>query len=165
MSVSEDHTHHVRLHDDGPEGTGDADELVPARPLGGDLYLVLATPGIVYGCAAGDTVQVDDDGQFTVVGRGGNVAVQIYAKPALNQRDVDDLRRPFEAIRGVVEVPAHRRFAVVTVPVSAGFRTIEAFLDSWISTRTGAEWFFVNVYDDDDVPLRWWDDEHGTPVH
>lgn len=163
MSVTEDHSHHVRLHEDGTEGTGpDADELVPARPLGGELYKVLATPGIVLGCAAGDTVRVDADGRFAVVGRGGNVAVHIYAKPALEQRDVDDLRRRFEAIRGLVEAPAHLRFAVVTVPVSAGFPAIEAALHAWMSTRTGTEWFFGNVYDDDDVPLRWWDGDYGA---
>src|SRR5438093_1290117 len=54
-------------------------EELRARHEGGDRYVVLATPGLANGCAAGDTVQVDGDGRFTVVERGGNVAVHVGA--------------------------------------------------------------------------------------
>ena len=151
MGVTEDHSEHVRLR-------LDVDELVPARPLGEEMFLVLATPGMVYGCAAGDTVRVKADGQFAVVRRGGNVAVHIYAKPPLEQRDIEDLQGKFEPLRGLVEAPAHRRFAVVTVPVSAGFPAIEAAIAGWMSVRPDtAEWFFGNVYDVDGGSLEWWD--------
>ncbi len=156
MGMPEDHSEHVRLR-------LDVDELVPARPLGEELYLVLATPGMVYGCAAGDTVRVEADGRFAVVRRGGNVAVHIYAKPPLERRDIEDLRGRFDPLRGVVEAPAHRRFAVVTVPVSAGFPAIEAALGGWMSVRTDtAEWFFGNVYDDNGAELGWWDDSGSS---
>lgn len=152
MDVTEDHSEHVRLR-------LDVDELVPAKPLGEGVFLVLATPGMVYGCAAGDTVRVQPDGQFAVLRRGGNVAVHIYAKPPLEQRDIDDLHGKFDPLRGLVEAPAHRRFAVVTVPVAAGFPAIEAAIAGWMSFRAHtAEWFFGNVYDDDGDALHWWDD-------
>jgi hypothetical protein len=65
----------------------------------------------------------------------------------------------FDPLRGLVEAPAHRRFAVVTVPVSAGFPAIEAAIAGWMSIRADtAEWFFGNVYDDDGHALQWWDD-------
>jgi hypothetical protein len=156
MDVMEDHSEHVRLR-------LDVDEIVPARPLGEEMFLVLATPGMVYGCAAGDTVRVGDDGRFAVVRRGGNVAVHIYAKPPLEHRDIEDLEGRFDPLSGLVEVPAHRRFAVVTVPVSAGFPAIEAAIAGWVSDRTDtAEWFFGNVYDDDGAPLEWWDNSGSS---
>jgi hypothetical protein len=156
MDMTEDHSEHVRLR-------LDVDELVPARPLGERMYLVLATPGMVYGCAAGDTVRVEADGTFSVVRRGGNVAVHIYSKPPLEQRDIEDLEERFDPLGGLVEAPAHRRFAVVTVPVSVGFPAVESAIAGWTSVRTDtAEWFFGNVYDDDGASLEWWDDSASS---
>ena len=47
-----------------------------------------------------------------------------------------------------------KRFIVVTVPVSAGFPVIEAVVVEWTSSNN-SEWYYGNVYDEDDRPLGW----------
>ena len=157
-AMTEDHSAHVRLHIGGTETTGaEVDEVVPARHLGDDLYVVLGTPGVVYGCAAGDTVRVRPDGRFVVVERGGNIALHIYGRHQFEDRQIDALRARFEPLDGIVEAPPGARFAVVTVPATAGFPAIEAAVGNWVSAQAEAEWFFGNVYDDEGAALRWWE--------
>ncbi len=80
------------------------------------------------GCAAGDLVRVQPDGQSSVIERGGNVAAHVYASVALPEAELEQLRVAFSALGGSVEWPATRQFAVVTVPATAGFPAIEAAL-------------------------------------
>ena len=129
-------------------------EMVPAEELGPDLYRISATPGLVAGCAEGDTVKVAASGEFTVVARGGQVAVQIFGRVDL--RLVEDLRRIFEPLGGKAESPNDGRFVVVTVPVTAGFPAIEQGVTTALNGREGIEWYFGNVYDERDEPLNWW---------
>lgn len=141
------------------ESTGNpVHEELPARHEGDDRYVVLATPGLANGCAAGDTVLVDDHGRFTVVERGGNVAVHVYPPAVLQTREVEALQRLFEPLGGVVEAPDPANFVVVTVPVSAGFSAIEDAMDVWLAVRTETTWYFGNVYDEAGQPLGWWGD-------
>ena len=132
-------------------------EELRARHEGGDRYVVLATPGLANGCAAGDTVQVVGDGRFTVVERGGNVAVHVYPVATLEGREVEALQRLFDPLGGVVEAPEPPSFVVVTVPVSAGFSAIEDAMDIWLAVRSETTWYFGNVYDESGQPLGWWD--------
>jgi hypothetical protein len=47
---------------------------------------------------------------------------------------------------------------VYTLPVSAGFASIEAELQSVVEKFSNVEWFYGNVYDPADgvTPLNWW---------
>jgi hypothetical protein len=155
------HEHHVGLSA-GPRADGTPFiELVPARPLADGTYEVVATPGIANGCAAGDRVRVEPDGSFEVAERGGNVAVNVavhvYSRPALSGEQLGTLRHRFDSLAGFVESPDPARFAVVTVPVAAGFPAIEAAIEGWVAEQADVEWLFGNVYDAEGRPLGWWE--------
>lgn len=130
--------------------------MTPARLVEGNDYVVLATPGLANGCAAGDRVRVDESGAFVVVERGPNVAVHLYPSDEIHEADLVELRSAFRALSAVVEWPAQRKFVVVTVPVDAGFAAIEAIVSDWIAVHPNVEWNYGNVYDDDGQPLGWW---------
>lgn len=130
-----------------------ARESVPAEQVADDEWLILGTPGLVNGCAAGDRVRVSVDDTFEVVDRGGNVAAHIYSSYPLPEDGLTDLRESFERLGGVVEWPATRRFAVVTVPVSVGFRSIEEPIERFVDLGAEVEWNFGNVYAEDGSPI------------
>lgn len=68
------------------------------------------------------------------------------------------LTKRLRTLGGTVEVPEDRRFVVVTVPVAVGFPAVEAEMQQW-QESTGLDWFFGNVYDEDERPLNWWASE------
>lgn len=131
-------------------------EVVPAVRISQTEYEILGSPGLATGCAAGDRVRVFADGRFEIVTRGGNVCVVIYPRTPPDDSAVAPLRDAFEKLAGLVEAPEDKRFIVVTVPVSAGFPVIEAVVVEWASSNN-AEWYYGNVYDEDDRPLGWWE--------
>jgi hypothetical protein len=92
------------------------------------------------------------------VTRGGNVCLQIYPRTPPDDGAVAGLREAFGKLAGLTETPADKRFIVVTVPVSAGFPAIEAVVVEWTS-RNNAEWYYGNVYDEDDRPIGWWENK------
>lgn len=128
-------------------------EQVPAEHLGESQYRILATPGLVWGCARSDVVRVLAGGAFEVVERGGNVTIHI--SETLPPSALDALRHSFRSLDGEVEEPEDRRFTVITVPVSAGFKAIEDAADDALAS-VNVSWAFGNVYDENDVPLNWW---------
>jgi hypothetical protein len=111
------------------------------------------------GCAAGDVLAVEEDGAFQVVTRGGNLAVVTYVPEA---QDISEalavLRDGFGRLGGLVETPDDRRFVVVTVPAAVGFPPVEAQMHRWRES-TALDWYFGNVYDENDEPLGWWTSE------
>ncbi|MEU0877021.1 DUF4265 domain-containing protein [Lentzea sp. NPDC005914] len=131
-------------------------EVVPAVRTSQTEYEILGSPGLATGCAAGDRVRVLDDGTFEIVTRGGNVCVVIYPRTPPDDSAVTSLRDAFEKLSGQVEAPQDKRFIVVTVPVGAGFPVIESVVVEWTSSNN-AEWYYGNVYDEDDRPLGWWE--------
>ena len=148
-------TEHVRLSAGYTTSGSVAYEVLPARRASGDEWVIAGTPALVQGVAAGDSVRVEPDGQFSVVRRGGNVGIVSYAEAHV------DLAVAVAALRGTlgdlghVEVDRSGRWCVATVPVSVGFERIEQLLAEW-SEHTGARWSYVNVYDEEDRPLNWW---------
>jgi Domain of unknown function (DUF4265) len=93
--------------------------------LGDRTYRAVASPGFVLGLAAGDVFEFDsaESGHLTVLERGGNVSVQMYA-PHGSTVDVDSLRERFGLLRGWFDGQA-KNLVIFTVPVSAGFHVIE----------------------------------------
>lgn len=132
-------------------------ESTPAREERTGEWLLLATPGLAQGCAAGDVVRVEVDGAFTVLHRGGNVSINVYSDGTTDMtRSFTLLTDLMASLGGTVEAPDHLRFLVVTCPVSAGFPAIEATMSRWQSAGGGPSWSYGNVYDDNDAPLDWW---------
>lgn len=144
------------------EATGQVvHEQLPAKHMGEDRFLILATPGLANGCAAGDIIRVNDQGQFVVVVRGGYIAVHVYPPEPLEPRAIEALRHWIVPLGGVVEAPDPPNFAVATVPVTAGFNAIEDAMDAWTAVREETKWFYGNVYDAEGKPLGWWEPQQA----
>jgi Domain of unknown function (DUF4265) len=130
-------------------------EELPAKPLESGAWQLLSTPGLVLGVAADDVLRISDDGRFEILERGGNVAVQLYTEQS--QAELAKLVDDVEDKGGWLDGYHSGRLAVLTFPVATGFEAIEAVVDAY-ARRHGEEWYFGNVYDDQDQPLNWWVD-------
>jgi hypothetical protein len=132
-------------------------ESTPAREERAGEWLLLATPGLAQGFAAGDVVRVGVDGAFAVLHRGGNVSINVYSDGTTDmKRSFTLLTDLMASLGGTVEAPDDLHFLVVTCPVSVGFPAIEATMSRWESTGRGPGWCYGNVYDDNGAPLDWW---------
>ena len=148
-------TDHVRLLA-GTKASGQpVYEMVPARRAEGDCWEILGTPAVAEGCATADVVQVAAGGEFTVLRRGGNVGVVSYAQSGQDTSAAADRLRTAVGELGDVAVDPAGRWIVATLPVAVGFDRIERLFGEWRAT-TGAEWSYVNVYDEQGGPLDWW---------
>jgi hypothetical protein len=147
---------HVRLFAGVATSGKPVHEVVPAVWITRAECEILGSPALATGCAAGDRVRVLADGRFEVVARGGNVCLVICPRTPPADDVFARLHDAFGELAGLVEAPADKRFIVATVPVSAGFPAIEAVVVEWTS-RNNAEWYYGNVYDEDDRPLGWWE--------
>lgn len=117
-----------------------------------DGFLLLATPGLVLGVAAGDTFTLDESGRASVLRRGRNLAVQLYGAHS----SADELAAKLAPYGARIDARA-RRLTVLTVPVAIGFPILEGFLNDWSHDVPDGQWFYGNVYDVDGVtPLNWW---------
>lgn len=130
-------------------------EEVHVDPVGTQFRL-LQSPGLALGLAAGDLVEVDDSGMYRVVARGGNICLQVYGGEFLQALE-DELTVELSKYDGVLDGKSNRQL-VYTVPVSAGFESIEMVLNNAVARCPGAEWYYGNVYDPEDgvTPLNWW---------
>ena len=121
-----------------------------------DTYEVLASPGLVLGIAAGDTIRTTAPGQYEMIARGGNFCVQIYR--GQSDDGLEELaNRMLAPIQGRLDGKSPQQL-VYTIPVAAGFPEVERILGQILEKFPGAEWFFGNVYDPTDgvTPLNWW---------
>lgn len=135
-------------------------EEVLVDRLGGSRYRLLATPGLVAGLAAGDEFEVVDavspDG-INVLRRGGNIGVQFFVDDSLLERSEEFLRRRIASLGGRLD-GKQSKLLVWTIPVEAGFPSIEGIFYEAQKEFPGSEWMFSNVYDPRDgrTPLNWW---------
>ncbi|GGS48917.1 DUF4265 domain-containing protein [Actinokineospora fastidiosa] len=144
----------------GPSGRP-VHEDVPAVAEGSGWRLT-ASPGLAMGAAAGDLLTVAPDHSFTVVERGGNIAVHVSA-PAEAAADLSSLRAAVERMGGRCDGVGWTRdrtasLTVFTIPLSAGWSAIESAMNAYQARVPTGEWYYVNVYDpaDDTTPLNWW---------
>jgi hypothetical protein len=146
----------VRYLRAGANAAGEAvHEEVLVDELRDGSFRIAATPGMVEGIAAGDVIRLDNDDSFTVVHRGGNVAVHVYYRPV--EEDVDDLRPEIESLGGWLDGADDRGVRAFTIPMDVGFPAIEAVLRSFLERHPKAEWGYGNVYDEEGRPLNWWE--------
>ena len=133
-------------------------EEVPVESLGGPRYRILASPGLLDGLAAGDTFERDPDGSYRVVEHSGNLCVQVYYDGALlHERFDGELLPQVRSMGGWLDGRTDG-VSVLTIPLTAGWASIERALDDWVASAPGATWSYGNVYGDDGAPLGWWDD-------
>jgi hypothetical protein len=132
-------------------------EVLPAEFVGDGIHVLHGSPGLTFGCASGDRIRVDEDGSFEVQRRSGNLCLRIYPAGVPTDSDVEPLTAAFAQLDGIVEMPANRRFIVITVPVTAGFPTVQAAVSAWTDAHS-CNWDYGNVYDEHDQPLNWWID-------
>jgi hypothetical protein len=129
-------------------------EQVLVDDLGQGRFRIVATPTLVPGVAAGDTVSFAKDAvTFKVLARGNNLAVQFHGGAGV----ADDIAERITGIGGILH-GQRGDVAVFTVPVRSGFPVIEAALDAICAYHPGVEWYFGNVYDPSDgvTLLNWW---------
>lgn len=132
-------------------------EPVHAEEVGPGMYRLFHSPGLVQGIAAGDEFRmVDGDGAFEVIRRGGNLSIQVFSKEPVAPFRAELVERVGQlggSLDGAID-----RGLVFTVPVSVGFRAVEAVFNEWVAEHPGWEWYFGNVYDPVDgvTPLGWW---------
>jgi uncharacterized protein DUF4265 len=131
-------------------------ESVLVEHIGPQRYLVLASPGLLEGFAAGDEIElVPEQGSgYRVTKRGGNVCVQFFwnsdeSRPWLEPRVAALGGRLDGQTPGIL---------VFTIPVTAGFPAIESIFYEADKRYPGCKWMYGNVYDPADgvTQLNWW---------
>ncbi len=128
-------------------------EEVLVDRLAADRYRIIATPALVLGIAAGDVVRVEGGDVVEILSRGGNVALQIHG----SHEAADSIADEVQLLGGSMDARAPQ-LTVYTIPVSVGFPRIEQLANSLSTEFAGVEWYYGNVYDNDDgtTPLNWW---------
>jgi hypothetical protein len=136
-------------------------EQVTAEALPDGRFRLLASPGLALGTAAGDVIEVADDGTPLVVKRGGNLALQVFAPDDV----ADALWMLLRPLGGRLDGRIHDTLSVFTLPGDTGFAKIEHLLDAVVARHADVEWLYGNVFDVDGVtPLGWWrEDVAGSP--
>lgn len=150
----------IAVTDADPPGS----EHVPARRLSNEEWEITRSPLYATEVASGDIIRTTDAdvGGFEIVRRGGNVCVQLY----LGENEADDAKATSDLAEeiGVLVKPLNGRvdattagLIALTIPVSAGFHTIEGVLEIAVEKSLGAQWQYANVYDPvSGEPLGWW---------
>jgi hypothetical protein len=132
-------------------------EPIHVEALGGERFRLLYSPGFVQGIAAGDVFRLlNEDGDFVVLSRAGNLAVQVFHTEPVEPIKAE-LTRRVEQLGGVLDGGIERGL-VFTLPLRAGFPAVEALFNRLVEEYPGLEWYYGNVYDRNDgvTPLNWW---------
>lgn len=132
-------------------------EKVAVRSTESADYCLLHSPGFVRGVARGDIIRLSSagEGQFEVIRRSGNLAVRVYARADISVLDAA-LTPQISQLEGRRDINA-AQLLVYSIPVSAGFDSIESIFDLVLSGSADASWAYGNVYDEaSGEPLGWW---------
>lgn len=135
---------------------GFASETLQAQRRADGRYLLEISPQYVMNVAEGDVFEVSAEGWAVPHERGGNVTVQVFHR--LDFAPMEQLRQRVAGLGGWV-YERTSELAVFTIPVSAGFRRIEAPFER-IERLYGDRmtWRFGNVFaDDGETTLDWWE--------
>jgi len=120
-------------------------EVLPARQRDGGLVELIGSPGLVLGCAAGDVLRVDTDGEFEVLEQGKNLCIQAARLgDHVTPESFAALQAAFAEVGGIAEAPQDLRFVVVTVARSVGLPTIAGIMNAWSADIDRIEWWVGN---------------------
>jgi hypothetical protein len=136
------------------------EEILPAEPLGGGRFRLLASPGLVEGLAAEDELELApaDPAGYRVLRRGGRLCIWVYVQDPPPEQTETRLGRAAATLGGYLD-GGNTGLRILTVPVSAGFGPVEAELAAVVAELPGSTWAYGNVYDrgNGDRPLGWWE--------
>jgi hypothetical protein len=135
-------------------------EKLPAEQLDGHTFRLMASPGFANGFAKHDVIKVDPSCPtgFCVQERSGNICVQIFYAGSKEQARTY-FSSKFEAIGGSLDGGndgSGGHLLIYNVPVSVGFKAIEAVLANPPLELRVENWMYGNVYDEVGEPLNWW---------
>ena len=115
-------------------------ERLPARVLDTDVYELANSPMLVRGLAADDRIRLFEDGQYELLERGRNVAVQVFGE----WTEMDALAQHVASVGGRL-CGKEPRIRVFTLPLSLGLHTIETTIDDVVREFSGLTWLFGNL--------------------
>lgn len=128
-------------------------EPVHVEPVAGHRFRVLYSPGFAYGVAAGDELEVDEEGRYQVVARGGNLSVRLLCGNGV--ADIEpSLTEQIERIGGRLDGQVRAGLAY-TIPLSAGRDVIGQIFAQAKQENRGVLWEYGNVYDEDGKLMEW----------
>lgn len=150
----------IRLPVLDSSGQPKLEEVLPAEALEAGRFRLLASPGLVEGVAAGDELELTPDelSGFRVLQRGGQLCIWVYL-PDLPPVGADGrLGRAARALGGYLD-GGQSNLRILTVPVTAGFASVERELDAAVAELGRSTWAYGNVYDwrNGGRPLGWWE--------
>jgi len=137
-------------------------EVVLAKPLGNNRFILQSIPAFIYGLAYGDEIEVEnlDTGEFQIVKRGGHVTLRVFLNGPLDRVEIDELIERATEASGLHEIGKNAKantdssLLLLSVPVSMGFPRIEEAMKAVQSID--AKWEYGNIYSEDGAPLNWW---------
>lgn len=129
-------------------------EPVHTERIGSNLFRVLYSPGLVYGVAAGDEIELLPDKTFRVVHHGFNLAVRVLSPNGVAEF-TSDLTEKVEWLGGTLDGRVENGLSF-TIPLSAGFGAIERVFGEAVRTYAGLLWEYGNVYDSEGNEMGWW---------
>lgn len=89
--------------------------------------------------------------------RGGNIAVQMFSRVPVSTFKTEIEKIVHNRLNGVCDGGID--FGLVfTIPLTAGFPSIEDVFNKFAQAHPGVEWMYGNIYDPEtNEPLGWWD--------
>jgi thiamine biosynthesis protein ThiC len=139
------------------EGDNGLTQPVEVQLIGQDEYLILYSPGLVEGIAAGDHIKVTniETGEFKVTKYGGNLSIKIFTNIEIVEY-IKDIEKAFSELDAKCDGTI-KKACVWTVSLSNNsFRQIEFVMKNIESIVPELTWWYGNVYDKNDKPLNWW---------
>ncbi len=133
-------------------------EPVHVESLGEKRFTVLFTPGLAYGVAADDVLEVEDDGSYEVLTRGRNIAVRVFTEQPATEIEDELTARVQTELRGRLDGKMRRGLAY-TIPIETGFQSIQTLFNELVARTPGAIWEYGNVYAENGAPIGWWHSE------
>ena len=128
-------------------------EPVHVEHIAGNRYRLLHSPGLAYGLAAEDEIEIEDDGRYNVVTRGGNFAVRVYASSGVTGFE-PTLTAQVERIGGWLDGNVPNGLAY-TIPAKTGLETIGGVFAKFKRNMPGVLWEYGNVYEEDGRLMEW----------
>ncbi|SHN10805.1 DUF4265 domain-containing protein [Rhizobacter sp. OV335] len=145
----------------GSSNTGEpVFEEMLVTDLGDSVMRVERSPGLVLGIARGDEIRYRmESGQFEVLRRAGNVAIQVYyMQKQLSEQQISAFAESLGEAMGATWDGFTPKQAVFSIDLKRnGFPAIENAFNRFIEGHPRVEWHYSNVFaDDGTTPLNWW---------
>jgi hypothetical protein len=137
-------------------------EIVFCEPVENGTFIIRNIPAFVYGVGYGDEIQLqsEESGDFSVIRRGGNVAIRVFIDGSLERTEVDHIIQAVTHAKGLHEIARNARnendssLLLLSFPIAFGFSEIEKLMTTLQSLN--AKWEYANVYNESGEPLNWW---------